>query len=203
MKTLCFFWEQPNDNHFSQKESSEPGHTGELQLQPDERLLWSSSPSPIVFRWGGIVLWGVCLILLIGAFWVFQTSYEPGDPNGIAILLVILCVSAIICFSAPFVGRWMLKRTRYFITTKRLVIDRLWNNHRLVLDGMTLTKTHLRIVGRLWQPCKKWDICVFREVPGYYSKDPARYVDLEFLSREQVHQVEEAFSQMEIPSGEI
>ena len=137
---------------------------------------------------------------LVGTHWAYTTSYEPGDPNGIISLLVILSVLAASCFAAPIVGRLLLKRTKYFITTKRVVIDRLWNDSRLELDGETLTKAHLRVVGRLWQPCGKWDVCIFKEVPGYYSKDPARYVDLEFLSVDQVREVEEALSKMEIPA---
>ena len=200
MKTTLYYWKQPEDNHFTGKDFSEPGHAGELQLRPDERILWASAPGSVVLRWGGLVLWGVSAMALVGTHWVYTTSYEPGDPNGIISLLVILSILAAGCFAAPLVGRLLLKRTKYFITTKRVVIDRLWNDSRLELDGETLTKAHLRVVGRLWQPCGKWDVCIFKEVPGYYSKDPARYVDLEFLSVDQVREVEEALSKMEIPA---
>ena len=200
MKTTLYYWKQPEDNHFTGKDFTEPGRAGKLQLRPDERILWASAPGSVVLRWGGLVLWGVSAMALVGAHWAYTTSYEPGDPNGIISLLVILSVLAAGCFAAPIVGRLLLKRTKYFITTKRVVIDRLWNDSRLELDGETLTKAHLRVVGRLWQPCGKWDVRIFKEVPGYYSKDPARYVDLEFLSREQIRQVEDALSQMEIPA---
>ena len=199
MKVTRYFWKHPDDNHFSFEFSTEPGRAGELQLRPDERLLWASAPGSVVLRWGGLVLWVVSAMALVGAHWVYSTSYEPGDPNEIVLLLIILSALAAGCFAAPFVGHRLLKRTKYFITTKRVVIDRLWNNSRAELDGTTLTKARLRVVGRLWQPCGKWDVCIFKGAPGYYSKDPARYVDLEFLSKDQVREVEEALSQMEIP----